>query len=205
MLGIKAMGLVVAALVACVGCASTAADESETESTSEAAFSEQAPVKPEAPANFLKVRDGLYRGGHPSTAGIAYLKSIGVKRIVDLEIADFIEAKPSDIDQELRDAKAAGIEEFRHPMSAFEPAVSPEFDKDQTAITALLATATANDPIYVHCKHGQDRTGLVIGLERVFDEEWTPQAAHDEMVKIGFHTFFAGLEEYFERKTGWDN
>jgi protein tyrosine/serine phosphatase len=58
-------------------------------------------------------------------------------------------------------------------------------------------------PIFVHCAHGQDRTGLVIGLERVLIEQQAPQAAHDEMVKIGFHTMFIGLESYFERKTNW--
>jgi hypothetical protein len=36
----------------------------------------------------------------------------------------------------------------------------------------------------------------------VLIEGWTPQTAHDEMVRIGFHTEFLGLEEYFERKTG---
>lgn len=186
---------------ALVGCASAPADESEE--SFESALSGKAASQ--APANFVEVRPGLYRGGHPSTAGIAYLKSLGVKRIVDLEIADFIEAWPSDIDQELRDAKAAGLEEFQHPMSAFEPALSDDFDRDQDAIQKLLATATAADPIYVHCKHGQDRTGLVIGLERVEHEKWKPADAHAEMVKLGFHTYFAGLEEYFENKTGWED
>lgn len=155
------------------------------------------------PANFVKVRDGLYRGGHPDAGGMAYLKSLGVKRIVNLEVGDFVEAFPWDIDHELSDAEKAGITELRYPMSAFEAAVSDRFDRQMDEIEALLATATPDDPIYVHCKHGQDRTGLVIGLERVLDEHWDPQAAFDEMVRIGFHTGFIGLDEYFERKTGF--
>jgi protein tyrosine/serine phosphatase len=152
--------------------------------------------------NFHKVRAGLYRGGHPDTSGIAFLKKIGVRTIVDLEVADWIEAFPWDIDQELSDAKSAGITVLRYPMSAFEPAISSEFDHNMDDILKKLED-TSLEPIYVHCKHGQDRTGLVIGLERVKDESWTPQNAFNEMLKDGFHTFFIGLDEYFEQKSGW--
>jgi len=156
------------------------------------------------PANFLEVTEGIYRGGHPDTAGIAYLKGMGVRTIVDLEVDDLIEAWPWEIAQEERDAKAADLTLLRYPMSAFEPAVSDDFDQKIANIMANLADDSLK-PIYVHCKHGQDRTGLVIGLERVLNEGWDPQPAHDEMVKIGFHTGFLGLEDYYKRKTGWSD
>lgn len=189
-------------LFTALGCA--ASDGSGDSPPTESADITSAKPDPTAPiANFVKVRDGLYRGGHPDGAGLDYLKKLGVKRIVDLEVGDFIEAFPWDISSELSDAKARGLTELRYPMSAFEPAVSDRFDEQMDEITALLKTATPEDGIYVHCKHGQDRTGLVIGLERVFDEGWKPQDAHDEMVRLGFHTFFLGLNDYFEDKTGW--
>ena len=172
-------------------------------STEEDGVSEEELAK--APmANFKKVRSGLYRGGHPDAAGIAYLKKIGVKTIVDLEIGDFIEATPWSISDELDAASAAGITVLRYPMSAFEPALSRRFDDAMSSILAVLADKS-RAPIYVHCKHGQDRTGLVVGLERVELEGWTPAKAHAEMVTIGFHTAFVGLEEYFENRTGWEN
>jgi protein tyrosine/serine phosphatase len=188
----------ISSLVACA--AQPAAEESEV--GSESALTSNNGT---APPNFLTVRPGLYRGGHPDGPGLDYLKSLGIKRIVNLEVADFIEATPWAISDELDGAKQRGIDELRFPMSAFEPAVSDTFDANQTKLTALLATATEADPIYVHCKHGQDRTGLVIGLERVEVEHWDPKKAHDEMVQIGFHTFFAGLEEYYENKTGFED
>lgn len=160
-------------------------------------------VSAQAPSNFRLVRPGVYRGGHPDKAGIAFLEAKGIERIVNLEVADFIEATPWSISSELDDAEAAGIVELRYPMSAFEPAVSGRFDRQMDDVLAVLASATPEHPVYVHCKHGQDRTGLVIGLERVLGEGWTPADAYDEMVEVGFHTFFLGLDEYFERKTGW--
>lgn len=174
-----------------------------TEADTPAQSSADVVSEPGAPSNFREVRPGLYRGGHPDTAGIAFLKAKGVERIVNLEVANFVEATPWAIRQELDDAKAAGLVDLRYPMSAFEPALSDRFDQQMDEITSLLKTATPEHPIYVHCKHGQDRTGLVIGLERVLGEGWKPEAAFDEMVAIGFHTFFLGLDEYFEEKTGW--
>lgn len=190
-----------------MACAS-AADDEATASQESADTAAAAPAAPAAQgnasiANFAEVRPGLYRGGHPDAAGLDYLKSIGVKRILNLEVADFIEAFPWTISSELSEAGARGLTEIRYPMSAFEPAISGRFDHNMDEMMDLLKTATPEDGIYVHCKHGQDRTGLVIGLERVIDESWQPEDAHDEMVRIGFHTFFYGLEEYFEGKTHW--
>lgn len=156
-----------------------------------------------APANFAKVRDDLYRGGHPSAAQLAYLKGLGVRTVVDLEIPDLIEATEDDIAQEERDATAAGLTVVHAPMSAFEAAQSDRFDAQMTGVLDLLGDRTKG-PFYVHCKHGQDRTGLVIGLERVVGEKWAAKDAYNEMLRIGFHPFFLGLKHYFERKTGYD-
>ncbi len=195
-----AFGLVLSA-IACGGApddGATGAPADNAGEVSEEALS-AAPM-----ANFQKVRAGLYRGGHPDAAGLDYLKKIGVKRIVNLEVGDFVEAFPWDITTELDEAHARGVTELRYPMSAFEPAASGEFDKHMNEILALLKTASPSNAIYVHCKHGQDRTGLVLGLERVLDEKWAPKAAHDEMLKIGFHPFFLGLNHYFEERTGFE-
>jgi tyrosine-protein phosphatase SIW14 len=196
------VALALLVLPAMVACSASAQDGS---ASSEAAVTEAPAAAPSSAslANFVAVSPGLYRGGHPDGAGLDYLKSVGVKRIVNLEVGDFIEAFPWDISNELSDAKARGLTEIRYPMSAFEPAVSDEFDRHIDEILAILKTATPDDGIYVHCKHGQDRTGLVMGLERVVGEGWQPKDAHDEMVRIGFHTLFLGLEEYFENKTHW--
>jgi tyrosine-protein phosphatase SIW14 len=165
------------------------------------ADSQSASTASAAPANFSKVADGIYRGGHPDAAGITYLKSIGIKTIVELELEDFVEATPAAILQEEFDARKESLTLERHPMSAFSAAVTDEFDAHIEEVLATLRDETKR-PMFVHCKHGQDRTGLVIGLERVLIEGWTVPVAHDEMVRLGFHIEFLGLEEYFERKTG---
>ena len=153
--------------------------------------------------NFHEVRTGLFRGGHPDAAGVAFLQTLGVKTIVDLEIANGIEADDDDISSELANAASNGITVLRFPMSAFD---SPDDEFDQTIDDIMSKLADPSlAPIYVHCAHGQDRTGLVIALERVIDEGWSPKAAHDEMLALGFHPIFFGLDHYFEEKTGWED
>jgi protein tyrosine/serine phosphatase len=189
------IALACAAFLGLSGCASNVSDPS----------SASANALTEPPPNFAKVRDGLYRGGHPTAGALDYLSGLGVETIVDLEIADLIEAMPWDISGEERDATAKGFTFVRKPMSAFEPAESARFDAQMDEIIALLRGASAAHPVYVHCKHGQDRTGLVIGLERVLVEGMAPADAYAEMIRYGFHPAFLGLNHYFETKTGWDD
>lgn len=194
---ISLVGLAVVSLLA-VACSGAAPDEEAADQT-EADLVAAAPI-----ANFHKVRPGLYRGGHPDGKGLDYLKKLGVKTIVDLEVGDFVEAFPWDIAGEVDGAKSRHLTLVREPMSAFEPAVSDDFDAKMNAIQKLLADPT-KAPVYVHCKHGQDRTGLVIGLERVEHEHWAPKDAYAEMLKLGFHPLFEGLNHYFEEKTGFED
>jgi protein tyrosine/serine phosphatase len=155
----------------------------------------------DAPPNFASVRPGLYRGGHPDSAALDYLKTLGVDTIVDLEIGDFVEATPWAIADEEKAAEEKGFTFIRKPLSAFQPFVS---DDEMNATMADL-TDGSNGTVYVHCAHGQDRTGMVIGLERVLIENWEPADAYQEMLDHGFHPEFVGLKHYFDEKTGYDD
>jgi tyrosine-protein phosphatase SIW14 len=50
----------------------------------------------------------------------------------------------------------------------------------------------------VHCTHGQDRTGLVVGLYRTIHDGWTKTDAYREMLQLGFHPELRGLREFWE-------
>jgi tyrosine-protein phosphatase SIW14 len=193
-LSLRSLRVLVFALpLSLVACGGAPSDDSSTTANEVSASN--------APANFAAVRSGLYRGGHPDNSGLDYLKSIGVDTIVDLEIGDLIEATPDQINDEEAAAQAKGFNFIRKPLSAFQPFVS---DDEMNATMALL-NDPSNGTIYVHCKHGQDRTGLVIGLERVIDEGWEPSDAYSEMLAHGFHPEFIGLKHYFDEKTGFDD
>lgn len=144
--------------------------------------------------NFREVEPGLYRGGTPGDAGIAELKRLGVKTIVNLDDRADVNAA------ERAAAKAAGIREISLPMSGFW---SPN-DKEVTRAVRALERSSLR-PTFVHCQHGQDRTGLVVGLYRVEAERWQPAHAYQEMKQLGFHPLLVFLNHYFEERTGWDD
>jgi protein tyrosine/serine phosphatase len=52
--------------------------------------------------------------------------------------------------------------------------------------------------VLVHCTHGQDRTGWVVGAYRVLYEGVSKSVAYDEMLKHNFHEVLHGLHEAWE-------
>ena len=130
----------------------------------------------------------IWRSGRPTEAMIQDLYDRGVRTIIDLE--DNAEA----VQFETALSKKLGMEFHSYPTDSF---FAPD-DAKVNEILALMKDAKA--PILVHCYHGEDRTGLVIGLERVYFEKWPAQKAYDEMIKIGFHSILLGLDQYFWQK-----
>ncbi len=60
------------------------------------------------------------------------------------------------------------------------------------------ATAAIRPGTFVHCEHGQDRTGLIVAIHRVQADGWTKADAEGEMLAHGFHKQLHGLWEYWE-------
>lgn len=125
--------------------------------------------------NFYKINANLYRGGQPTEAGIAQLKQKGIKTIIDLRADDELAEK------EEAWASSAGIKFINMPMSNwFEP-------KDtQIEKIAALIDDPANQPVFVHCQRGADRTGTVVAVYRITHDGWTGKQANAEAKKFGF-------------------
>ena len=147
-----------------------------------------------APSFFKQVEPGVYRGNRPDAATLRKLAALGVKYDLDLEDAG------SAIAGERPVAQAAGMTFLSKPMSGF-------WSPDDAQVNSILAVVAdpAQRPIFIHCQHGQDRTGLIVGLHRVFDESWEPAAAYQEMLDNGFHQILVLLNHYFEEKTGFED
>ena len=146
------------------------------------------------PEKFIEVSPGIYRSAQPSRADLNDLKSFGIKTILNLNNDDKSMAK------EFKTAKKLGINLIEHPMSGFW---NP--NEQQVDSSLELLQDPNNYPILVHCKHGEDRTGLIIGLHRVYADGWTPEAAYQEMLDLGFHPVLYYLDHYFKVVTGLED
>lgn len=143
---------------------------------------------------FHQVNASIYRGGRPDEAGIAALAKMKIKTILNLE------NDPQAVAEEIRIANLYGIKVISTPMSGFW------YPRDRQVQRSLRAMEDpANQPVFVHCQHGEDRTGLIVGLYRVFYQKWAPEAAWNEMEDLGFHRILFLLQEYFENATGFED
>lgn len=129
--------------------------------------------------NLAQVEPGIWRGGQPTAEGWKWLASQGV--VLDIKLNP---------DDEGSDAAAVqcGMMVMPAPITTTEQTVGkPSRDK------IILAVMAIGPGAFIHCTHGQDRTGLVIGAYRVMFENWTKDAAWREMVANGFHPELLGL------------
>jgi tyrosine-protein phosphatase SIW14 len=141
----------------------------------------QAVSKKDIP-NFGTVVPNIYRGAAPTANGLKKLQEMGVKTIIDLRIEK--KGQP----EEAGAAKQLGLNRIRIPMGREAPT------KAQVATFMKAMESAGNSPVFVHCQHGADRTGAMVGIYRVTKQGWTFDQAWKEMRKYGFKTFLSELK-----------
>ena len=172
------VGNVCGALLAAAGCAAILLAAGCSISHSDR------PVDPETGVlNFTKVSDGLWRGGQPSAESFAKLKTMGVRTVVSL--------RTFDVDQRLLEGLG-----FKYLHISFK-AGHPETED----VVAFLKTVEdpANRPVFVHCKWGTDRSGMMTAVYRIVVEGWSKEEALDEMRTMGFNEAWDSISDYVER------
>jgi len=126
--------------------------------------------------NFHKVTDYLYRGGEPSPAGMHELQKMGVKTLIDLR------AKTEAAHNEEMLAKQLGMKYINMTMTA----EAPTKKQVETLLATIDSAKEKNEPVLVHCAHGSDRTGCMIGIWRVARDGWAFDDTYKEMRKYWF-------------------
>lgn len=122
-------------------------------------------------SNFYQVTTNLYRGAQPGSRGMAELKSMGIKVVLNLR----------GLHSDKQELLGVGLKQDRLPMEPWHVS-----DKDVIAFLKLV-TNTNNLPMFVHCQRGADRTGLMCAMYRVVICGWTKDEAIAEMKEGGFH------------------
>jgi hypothetical protein len=109
------------------------------------------------PSNFARVDTRLMRGARPTPAHAKNLFEIGVRTVINMEW------ERSDIDI------FSGLDVNLVRIKDFEPLpwIWPSMAMDHIAL-ALTAIKKGPSFSYVHCRSGQNRTGVVIAAYRLF-------------------------------------
>jgi protein tyrosine/serine phosphatase len=132
--------------------------------------------------HFFQVDSNLYRGQQPSDKGFEMLKAKGIKTVVNLRYTKSAIAHEKEVVEKL------GMKYVSIPINCFK--LVPQGQVDEWLKTV---NDPANQPVFLHCKHGKDRTGSFTGIYRVETQDWKFSQAYKEMKEKGFRTFWLNL------------
>lgn len=135
--------------------------------------------------NFGEVTPTLYRGGLLKGDGIKALKKLGIQLVVDTHAND---------QSEERDVKNLGMKYVAIPWHCPWP-------HDEVFAKFLkVVHDNKGKKIFVHCRLGDDRTGMMVAAYRIAEEGWTADEAMNEMRSFGFtrshHLICPSLAKY---------
>ncbi|HEY3320439.1 MAG TPA: dual specificity protein phosphatase family protein [Planctomycetota bacterium] len=130
-------------------------------------------------SNFAKISDALYRGAQPDAAGFAKLKEMGIKTIVNLR------SFHSDRDK----LEGSGLQYVHLNCKAWHA------EEEDVVAFLKVVQDPKNQPVFVHCQHGADRTGMMVAAYRIVVQGWSNDDAAKETHNFGFHEMFEGIQK----------
>lgn len=127
----------------------------------------------------------LYRSGQPSEQGLRKLAEMGIRTVIDLRGT----GKRAKREQAL--VESLGMRYVNVPLSNFGRPTDAQIER----IFAIIGDPESR-PVLVHCRKGEDRTGVVIALYRILYEGWEAERAYREMRRFGFKWYLWGMKDY---------
>jgi protein tyrosine/serine phosphatase len=136
--------------------------------------------------NVARITPRLYRGAQPEHEGYDALAKMGIDIVVGV--------RGTKRDSEGREVEQAGMKYFSFPWHC-------PFPNDKVFAGFLkLIKDNPDKKIFVHCRLGDDRGGMMIASYRMAVEGWSAKEAGDEMKDFGFvwwhHLICPGLGRY---------
>ena len=141
------------------------------------------PVKGEN--NLFRVTEILYRSEQPLSEDKDWLQVHNIQTVISLR---------SSGRRDQKELGALGINLVHLPMRAWNIS-----DRQVAQALQQIRQGQKKGGVLVHCYHGSDRTGLVIAMYRIIEQNWSIEAAREEMKKggYGFHSIWVNIDEFF--------
>lgn len=137
--------------------------------------------------NAGKINDVLFRGAQPMENGLSELKKLGINTIVDLRGED-----REKLEWERKEAESLGMRFVHLSVSGW----APPSDEQVAQFLSLFCDAS-HQRVFVHCRFGDDRTGVFVATYRMAVDKWSPEQAMSEMYFFGFNGIWhPSMKEY---------
>ncbi|MGD0361321.1 MAG: tyrosine-protein phosphatase [Bryobacteraceae bacterium] len=134
--------------------------------------------------NFHQVNERVYRGAQPRAEGWSSLAKLGIKTVIDLR-----EEGEHSLQSEQKAVEAAGMHYVNVPLAGLG---APPAEK----VSQVLGLLNGNDPVFVHCRRGADRTGTMIACYRIAHDGWSNEKALAEARSHGMAWFEVAMQRY---------
>jgi len=134
--------------------------------------------------NAYQLTENFYRGAQPTEQGYKMLADRGVKTIIS-----FRTHKPN---KQL--IESLGMKSVHIPLN---PAL---ITSAQMTEFLKLVSDPEHQPVYVHCRHGSDRTGTMVAMYRMVIQKWSKKQALEELKnpQFGYHKIFFTLPSHIK-------
>lgn len=105
----------------------------------------------------IRVNHCVWRGPQPKTVeDFKLLKSLDIQYLLDLETGSSLLRDGSPLAESIN-AEFHGLKSYSHPLSEILP-------PSRAQLNLARAFILSHQSVYVHCKAGVDRTGMVIAF-----------------------------------------
>ncbi len=144
--------------------------------------------------NAGKITNVLYRGAQPKQEGLEELKKSGVTTIVDLRGEDHDKAE-----WERKQTEALGMRFVHIAVSGWSPPTNEQVVQFLSLFRENPKKDNPKQKVFVHCRFGDDRTGVFVATYRMTFENWSSEQALKEMYFFGFNGFWHPAMKAFIR------
>lgn len=131
-------------------------------------------------SNVGRIAPSIYRGAQPQPEGYQTLKTMGIRTVINLRLQH----------SERKAVEAAGMRSIEIPMQ------TTKVNAETVRRVVALMKDPENQPVFVHCAHGQDRTGIVVATYRMEVDGWSNSEAEAEMQAFGFNDIWRALKAF---------
>jgi len=136
---------------------------------------------------FQHVSERVYRGAQPRDGGLSRLRELGINTVINLRGAS------AQTRAQEAEARALGLNYFNIAL--------PNWGRPQDArvrrILEIIA-APENGRVFIHCRSGVDRTGMIVAMYRMTNEGWNANDALAEADRDGMRRTQFWMRDYAE-------
>lgn len=156
------------------------------------------PITSEDVCNFHQVDAHFYRGGRPRSSAYPKLVQIGIRTIINLEEPEYAAEEKAVIDK-LNSGLPADkqIQFVSFPISPAE--IDDQGVSDKRLLELFGEIQASEKPIFLHCYHGKDRTGMTVAIYRLLMNQKSTSDAYDEAFHYRFSREDHGLSRTLDR------